>query len=70
MGTMAQVLARALNRYEGDDPWGDVVWAEEGWVVDREATDKADPSGMSEEIVLIDGSRVIWDETAERWIAL
>mgnify|MGYP001563404662 CR=1 FL=1 len=67
MGHIADCLALALNDYEGDNAWEDVIRAEYSAYLDEPAIAEADPSGMSDTVVLIDGTRVVYDEPAKTW---
>ncbi len=64
----AAALAAALNQYDGDNPWEDVVRSSryDGYV-DWEATEAVDMSGRSDLVVLVDDSAVIYDEAAGQW---
>lgn len=62
--TSAQALADALNAYDGEHEWRDVVTS---WpTIDRQATERA--SEDRSVVVLIDGSTVAWDEASESWV--
>lgn len=58
-------LLKALNCYKGDNEWEDVI--RPSGLLDEEATYKADPSNMSDIIVLTDGSVIIWDGPRGMW---
>lgn len=62
--TSAQALADALNAYDGEHEWQDVVshWP----TIDRQATEKA--SDDFSLFVLTDGSVVEWDDASESWL--
>ncbi|MFO7173943.1 MAG: hypothetical protein DIU70_013435 [Bacillota bacterium] len=66
--TMADELAIALNAYEGDNPWEDVIRAGGDWRLDEAATEAADPQGSSDLAILTDGSAVVYDETRREWV--
>lgn len=74
MGHIADSLALALNTYaEKTDPreanpWEDVIRAEYSAYLDELAIEVADPSGMSDTVVLIDGSRVVYREQERDWV--
>ncbi|MHB9144694.1 MAG: hypothetical protein ACYC5Y_05085 [Symbiobacteriia bacterium] len=64
----AQSLVRSLAGYNGDNEWEDVIrHGGTCWEVDEAATNEADISNMSDIVVLTDGSRAIWDESAREW---
>lgn len=58
-------LIKALNEYKGDNEWEDII--RQSGLLDEEATAEADPSGMSDIIVLTDGSVIIWDGPRGEW---
>lgn len=66
--TMADRLAAALNAYEGDNPWEDVIRAGGDWRLDEAATEAADPQGSSDLAILTDGSAVVYDEARREWV--
>ncbi len=61
--TNAQALADALNAYDGEHEWQDVVidWP----TIDQEATESA--SDDLSLFILTDGSTVEWDDESESW---
>lgn len=67
--TMADRLSAALNVYKGDNEWEDVIRSGSDWRLDEAATEAADSSGMSDVVVLTDGSAVVYDETRREWVA-
>ena len=64
---MDQQLADDLNGYVGDNFWQDVVLQHD---IDVEATAFADPTGRSTVVVLRDGTKVEYDESARRWMGM
>lgn len=66
-----QFMARARED-DIDDEWQDIFLRYQGassapWLVDFAATDQADPEGMSDVVVFLDGSRLVWDEAQNEW---
>jgi len=74
MATMrAQEVADLLNAYEAahDDRtndynlWQDVIYDLDDY--DADATEANDPSGMSDLVVLTDGTWIGWDVLSHQW---
>lgn len=62
--TMAEMLARNLNEYDGPNFWEDVVAS---YPLDHKAIDDADRSYRSDIVILKDGSIVAHDESTKEW---
>ena len=68
MDTPAGELVEALNTYDGDNLWEDIVWAICGPDdVDTKASDRAGALQYGYPIALRDGSAVIYDEARGTW---
>ena len=64
---MEQRLAQfveQLNAYDGDNIWEDVIHP---FGFDHDATALADPSGMSDLVILLDGTWIVYDEPTGTW---
>jgi len=55
-----------LNEYAGDNIWEDIIYA---LPIDDAAIHAADPTGMSDIIILTDGTRIVWMEGEGVWRA-
>jgi len=58
-------LLEALNGYKGEDIWNDVIYP--SGLLDRDATEAADPNYMNDTIILVDGTRIDFDYQAGAW---
>jgi len=66
--TLAAELVDALNRYEGEDEWQDVIYAKFYDLVGWDRTDEWDPGYMSDVVVMTDGSVAVYDDMARMWV--
>jgi len=66
--TLAAELVDALNQYEGEDEWQDVIYAKFYDLVDWERTDQWDPGYMSDAVVMTDESVAVYDDMARMWV--
>ncbi len=69
--TMAQKCLKAIRQYLAEgcgNEWQDVIVGDTQWPLDEEATEEADPSGMSDIAIFEDGSRLVWSETGKEWV--
>jgi hypothetical protein len=57
-------IVDALNEYEGDNIWEDIIYH---LPIDDAAIRVADPTYMSDTIILRDGTRIIWFEGEGVW---
>jgi len=62
--TIIEVIDR-LNEYAGDNIWEDIIYA---LPIDDAAIHAADPTGMSDIIILTDGTRIVWMEGEGVWM--
>lgn len=73
--TMAEKCLAFIRQVPEDyilDEWEDVFRRYAGqrlapWLVDEDATSKADKAGNSDIVVFKDGSRLVFDETTYKW---
>lgn len=64
MATTQEILDQ-LNGYTGDNIWEDVI---QGLDLDGPAIAAADPSYASDVVVLKDGTRIEYEESAKSWV--
>ena len=67
---MKNNLLEKLNSYNGDNLWEDVIHQLDnphGKIVNWEATEAEDPGDRSDVIILANGERIDYNESAGRW---